>query len=115
MKVINLYENIRKGGKCYVKMKKQWIAIIISFCFIGITFLSFGFIANNVEHECLQEHCSICIHINQVIEHMKLLGGAIAFSFSCLVVRLCYELLKVQVMFHGIGITLVNCKVRMNN
>jgi len=96
--------------------KKTIIAIFICICIISIYLASIIFIAENSNHECIGDKCTICLHIqaslnmlgqlDKCLSHLWSIGFLLAWLLLCKVVTHCLT----ENYF-----SLVNLKVRMNN
>jgi len=51
------------------RVERKLIALVICFLFVMVSFLSFAYVVEHKEHDCVGNECSVCIQI-QAIESL---------------------------------------------
>ena len=95
--------------------KKRAIVIFMAVTVVFVMFFSSFFVAKNTKHNCVGEHCSICLQI----ENCKTALRELTFDFLTVCIEISAAILILFTAFISykiyIHITLVSLKVKLSN
>lgn len=99
-------------------MQNKWknqLAFVLCLCIICISFFSYFYIGAEADHDCHEEHCSVCACIHSVKRTIKQLGlGKISsltlIPFLSMILAVLLSMLPVLPC-----VTPVSQKIRMNH
>lgn len=89
-----------------------WVAVIATLLMVV---LSISFVAENLEHDCTGEDCSVCAIMAECESEIRSLGGAILLSFA-----VAYAIKRLTEKIYDdtetlVASSLISQKVRLNN
>ena len=95
------------------KCKKR-IVVFVCTCFLLVSVLSIAFVISNSDHECIGEHCEICLQISHITNILKQLRTAV-FSIAVFIAAIFPTMFAAHNNRTPDFVTPVSLKVKMNN
>lgn len=89
-----------------------WVAVIAT---LVVVLFSTGYLCENMEHDCMGEHCDVCATVLQCSNNLKTISTTI---IAMGVVVVLFEISKESVMMCADAVScnsLISQKVRLNN
>lgn len=98
----------------FISNKKIISAVLAIYLIINI-FISVQYSVLNEEHNCIKNHCEVCINIKECIENLQLIGSAFITFATMKFVSLYFtkEIIRKTQYFIN-SITLISLKVRLD-
>ncbi|ROR23875.1 hypothetical protein EDD66_1126 [Mobilisporobacter senegalensis] len=97
------------------KANRNRIASAIVLCLVVISFLSSFYIAKEINHKCIGEDCSVCTHIHEAENSIKLLGNLKIELVNILNITFALCLFLNTGNSNNLLLTPITSKVRMNH
>lgn len=94
---------------------KRFIAMFILLCTIVTFITSTVYIAHHANHDCVGEHCSVCVQLHNCADNLIKLGRGLTFSATLFISFIyLYCLLVLAGIYLDKGNTLFAQKIRLD-
>ena len=97
------------------KDAKRNIALILSICLISVSFFAAAFIIIYADHDCVGEHCQVCIQADNGQNTLKQLKSGDMNTLAVIITSTEFLLLSFLIVYNPDTCTPVTWKVRLNH
>lgn len=97
-----------------MKIIKQHVAILICLFFLASSIFSAVLFISHLDHDCGEENCIVCLHLSNISNNLKFIGGSQAAAASFIFILLAF-FISAKKTVKPLQNTLVYLKVQLNN